>query len=339
MKIIKSTQQYIVGEQREFESGHASTLLALNGGDVLAAWFGGSWEKAPDVAIWMSRRVDGIWEEPWVISDKRGIALWNPVLFSRKDGRVFLYYKEGETIPQWKTMVMESTDGGRTFSRPKELVEGDIGGRGPVKNKPITLASGAIVAPASLEGGVWDAFVDISTDGGKTWEQSQLVPVRRVGYQRPHRKQDRRDCYGKGIIQPTLWESRPDQVHMLLRSTSSAIFRSDSSDGGKTWCCAYQSGLPNNNSGVDVVKLPNGYLVLAYNPTPNLPNYYKGPRTPLILSYSKDNGETWEELFVLENRDGGYSYPAIIADKEKIQLTYTCDRETIIFWELEYKVK
>ena len=341
MKLLETQKEFIVEDDRDFDSPHASTLIRLSNGDILAAWFGGSWEKGPDVAIWMSRRTADGWQRPYIIADMRGIPLWNPVLFQRQDGRIFLFYKEGTTIPHWCTKVRTSDDEGITWTPSRELVEGDcIGGRGPVKNKCITLSDGTILAPASLEGETWDAFVDISRDGGDHWQMSQLVPLRRASYDVVDRLPDRRLCYGKGVIQPTLCESPPNQVHMLLRSTSSAIFRSDSNDGGKTWCTAYQSGLPNNNSGIDLVKLENGDLVLAYNPTGNLPNYYKGPRTPLILSYSKDNGQTWEELLTLENTPGGYAYPAIICDPQnkELLLTYTWKRERIVFWRIKYQL-
>ncbi len=339
MKILKTKKEFIVEEKRDFDSPHASTLIRLKNGDILAAWFGGSWEKNPDVAIWMSRRTAGGWQKPYVIADTWGVALWNPVLFQREDGRIFLFYKEGATIPQWFTKVRISDDEGQTWSEPRELVEGDrSGGRGPVKNKAITLSDGTILAPASVESEVaWDAFVDISRDGGESWTKSPFVPLRRTDYHVIDRPYDKHLCYGKGIIQPTLWESAPGKVHMLLRSTSSAIFRSDSEDGGKTWCCAYACGLPNNNSGLDVVKLGSGELVLAYNPTGNLPGYYKGPRTPLCLALSGDNGESWKNILTLEDAPGGYAYPAIICDNEKKELlvTYTWKRERIVFWRIK----
>lgn len=337
MKIINSVKEFIYEEERAFLSGHASTLIELENGDVLAAWFGGSWEKNPDVNIWMARRTKDGWGTPYLVAETWGIALWNPVLYLREDGRIILFYKEGETIPEWKTMVKYSDDQGYTFSASKPLVEGDVGGRGPVKNKPIRLINGNLVAPASLESDtVWDAFADLSSDGGQTWHASQWIPVHRVGYNMPDRVYDPKHLYGKGLIQPSLWESKPDHVHALMRSTSSAIYRSDSTDGGNSWCCAYQIGLPNNNSGLDLVKLPSGGLVLAYNPVGNLPNYYKGPRTPLVLSYSSDNGNTWEELLTLEDTQGDYAYPAIIANEKEILLTYTWHRERIVFWRISY---
>ena len=340
MKLLETKREYIMEEDRDFDSAHASTLIKLPNGDILAAWFAGSAESKPDVAIWMSRRTADGWERPFMVADTWNIPLWNPVLFRREDGRIFLFYKEGVTIPGWRTLYKTSDDDGHTWTAEKEVVPGDIGGRGPVKNKCITLSNGNILAPASIEANLWDAFTDISTDGGETWQKSAMVPVRHTSYDVVDRLWDKHLCYGKGIIQPTLWESAPGKVHMLLRSTSSSIFRSDSEDYGKTWCTAYQSGLPNNNSGLDLVKLKNGYLVLAYNPVGNLPGLHKGPRTPLILSLSKDNGETWEELLVLENTPGGYAYPAIICDDEKQELhvTYTWKRERIVYWKIKYEL-
>ena len=341
MKIINSIREYIMEEDRDFDSSHASTLVELSGGNVLASWFGGSWEKGADVAIYISKRMNGVWSRPRKLIDEYAIAMWNPVLFQKEDGTIILFYKVGVTIPEWKTFYVTSEDEGETFCEPKELVEGDVGGRGPVKNKPIRLKNGTVVAPASIEGETWDAFVDISTDEGITWEKSNYVPLRRVGFniQMVDRPYDKHYCYGLGVIQPTLWEDDQENLHMLLRSVSSKVFRSDSENGGKTWNVAYATSLPNNNSGIDVVKLPSGILVLAYNPTENLPNYYKGSRTPLILSYSEDNGETWKELIVLENTPGGFAYPAIICnDNNEILVTYTWNRERIVFCKYTYEL-
>lgn len=339
VKVKNVIREYIVGEDRPFDSCHASTLLQLQDGTVLAAWFGGSWEKGSDVAIWTARRVEGVWEKPKKAADERGVAMWNPVLFQKKDGRILLFYKVGKLISAWKTWVMESGDGGQTFSEPRELVAGDeSGGRGPVKNKPIRLSDGTVLAPASLEGEVWDAFADISEDDCETWEKSAFVPLRRADYnlQMLHRPYDKHYIYGKGVIQPTLWQDKKGAVHMLLRSTSSRIFRSDSEDGGRTWCTAYDTGLPNNNSGIDLVRMQDGTLVLVYNPRENLPNYYKGPRTPLSVAVSVDNGEHFEKILDLENARGHYSYPAVICnDSNEILITYTWNRENIVFVKLE----
>lgn len=311
-------KEFIFEDIRPFNSCHASTLELLQNGDICAAWFGGTKEGAEDVAIWCSVRTNGEWSSPVKVAHQDGTPHWNPVLFKRSDGDIYLYYKVGRRISQWHTMFTYSSDNCQSWKQPQVLVPGDIGGRGPVKNKPIVLKDGTIVAPASIENNYWDAFVDISFDCGESWVKSDLVPL-------DHYEGD------KGIIQPTLWESAPGQVHMMLRSTRSQIYRSDSVDAGKTWSQAYPISLPHNNSGIDVTKLDNGDLVLAYNPVAGK----KGPRTPLILSISKDNGIKWEDILILENEEGQYSYPAIISKGSKLFVSYTWKRERIAFWMIE----
>lgn len=336
MKVQKVIQEFIVPmEAKHFDSSHASTLIETKDGTIVAAWFGGSREKGPDVAIWAARRVNGSWEESRVIADTHGVAMWNPVLFQKQDGTIVLFYKVGPEISGWKTWFVESRDEGVTYTEPKELVEGDeTGGRGPVKNKPIRLKDGTVLAPASVEGGIWDAFVDISEDDCETWQMSAMVPVLRAGMSR-HRPYHKEYLYGSGVIQPTLWQDAAGDVHMLLRTTSNRIFKSDSRDGGRTWCTAYDTGIPHNNSGIDLAQMKNGDLVLVYNPRENEPGRFVGPRTPLTVAISKDNGETFTDLLDLETAEGAYCYPAVICnEKDEILITYTWKRENIVFCKL-----
>ena len=330
-------REFVFGDERPFASCHASTLLVLEGGGILVAWFGGSREGADDVSIWMSRRdgSNGIWSPPVKVADEEGIPHWNPVLFQGENGSTFLFYKVGHEIKSWRTMVATSYDSGHTWTKPKALVEGDVGGRGPVKNKPIILTDGTWLAPASTENEQWDAFVDISYDQGQTWVKSDVVPLRRSiagglesgesGMLSPGAV-----VRGKGVIQPTLWESESGIVYMLLRSTEGHIYRSDSEDGGRTWSLAYPSGLPSNNSGIDLVRLDSGLLALVYNPV----GINWGPRTPLVVGVSADNGHSWRDEIILENGEGEYSYPAIVAQGDMVCLTYTWKRERVVCWKI-----
>lgn len=129
MKVKKVIQEFIIKEEEKpFDSCHASTLIQTRDGVIVAAWFGGSREKGPDVDIWVSRRVNGHWEAPRTAARVRNVAMWNPVLFQKLDGTILLFFKVGATIPVWKTYFSESRDGGVTFSSPRELVPGDESG-------------------------------------------------------------------------------------------------------------------------------------------------------------------------------------------------------------------
>jgi len=309
---------YVFGDDRPFAQCHASTIVQAKDGSLCCAWFGGIKEKDPGVAIWMSRFVDGKWLPCTRAAKVNDTAHWNPVLFRDAGRDMYLFFKVGPLIPSWKTYWMKSSDNGLTWSTPLELVPGDEGGRGPVKNKPILLSDGAWLAPASTEAGAWRCFVDRSEDGGKTWSRSADFDA---GVVEPPRK---------GIIQPTLWESAPGKVHALMRGDGGHIVRADSEDGGRTWTPAHETSLPNNNSGIDLVRLRDGRLLLVYNPVAE--NW--GLRTPLDLAMSGDNGATWKTLAHLEDQEGEYSYPAIVETSEGVAVSYTWRRERIRCWQI-----
>lgn len=294
---------------------HASTVVKLAGESYIAAWFAGTKEGENDVAIWINTCENGIWGEAHTVSEEKDIPHWNPVLFRHTDGSVSLYYKIGSRISHWRTMVMHTADGGKTWSKAVELVENDTsGGRGPVKNKPIRLTNGNVIAPASTEQRRWLCFAEISKDDGKSFRKI-AIPA-----------SDDAD-----MIQPSFWESENGTLHALMRTNKGYIYKSDSTDFGESWCDAYPIAVPNNNSGLDCMKAENGKVYLVCNPVEK--NW--GARSPLTLFVSNDDGESFEKLFDLETVQGEFSYPAIIAEGNKLYGTYTYKREGIVFWEKE----
>lgn len=312
-------KDFVFGDDRPFAQCHASTVLRTEDGNFLVAWFGGTHEKHDDVGIWLSQGNPGNWSAPVEVAKIREDAHWNPVLANDPSGNITLFFKVGKTIDFWETWFMVSEDGGETWSEARELVPGDKGGRGPVRNKPIVVADGSWLAPASNElKGVWNAFIDRSEDGGKSWVETDFVPLNRDSIPE------------EGVIQPALWESEPGKIHMLLRSSAGVICRSDSDDYGKTWSPVYKTDLPNPNSGIDVTKLGDNTLVLIFNPDDE--NW--GSRNPISLAVSKDNGKTWDPIIELErgNDEDEFSYPSVISFGDTVAVTYTWKRERIAFW-------
>lgn len=327
---------------------HASTLLAVPGG-LLCAWFAGTREGTEDNQIWLARRGNASWSEPQVVASADE-AHWNPVLSRGPDGAVWLFYKRGARISEWRTWVLRSEDEGRTWSAPKLLIPDDVGGRGPVKNPPLLLASGTWLAPASTEAWgsepVWEAFVDRSADNGSSWV---AVPI----------PLDRSRLKGAGLIQPALWlDESTGSIYALMRSTEGSAFLSSSSDEGATWSQAQPVELANNNSGLTAVSLPSGRVACVHNPVSGS----WGPRCPLAVSVSGDSGTTWEPPLIIEDgvspiddspmsepslppseenfapADDGvetsgvgeYSYPAAVLAEGELVVTYTWQRRRIV---------
>ncbi len=301
-----------------FRQCHAATIVQLTNNRFLVAWFGGSQEGHSDTGIWLAERYQATWSNPRLVAKVKDQPHWNPVLFKATKDRVELYFKVGPTPQEWTTWRMVSGDHGKTWKDPVRLENhADKSPVGPVKNKPIILSDGTWIAPNSVETATaWDAFVDISTDHGQTWSQSKKVPLDHVKFQ------------GQGVIQPTLWESEANHVHMLLRSTCGQVCRSDSKDGGRTWSPVRMLSLPNNNSGLDVVQLEKGILALVFNPVQE--NW--GARSPLSIALSTDNGETWPHQKEIETGEGEFSYPSVISTVTGLAIVYTYKRQKIKFW-------
>jgi predicted neuraminidase len=323
-----TTVQYdsVLRGTRAFAQCHASTMTSLRGGGFLIAWFAGTEEKNDDVSIWVADGSPGKWSPPRVAAKLRHDAHWNPVLFNTPDGIIYLFFKVGKEIDNWETWVQHSSDDGKTWSKAVELVANDQGGRGPVRNQPIVLSDGSWLAPSSIEHReVWNAFTDRSTDNGISWKKSDTLQI------------DRSKITGSGIIQPALWESRPGHVHMLLRSSTGRICRSDSEDYGQTWSAVYTTDLPNNNSGIDVAHISGDTIALIYNPVSE--NW--GDRYPISIAVSTDNGTTWPTKFDIEKGSGDdeLSYPDLMYNNGYLIACYTWNRKNIAFWKGKMEIK
>ena len=303
-----------IAEKMPTPSCHASTVVEVSPGELMAAWFGGTAEGRPDVAIWGARKQGGRWQAPLEMVREPGIAMYNPVLFRSADRVLWLYYKFGPTPSQWTAGRMSSRDGGGTWSPAEHLPAGLYG---PIRAKPLVLANGVIVSGTSVESyGSWAAWIERSTDNGKTWTRHGPITVPGSAGAAPGQ--------AHGIIQPVVVWMGGKRLRFFARSTGSIgrICVADSRDAGVTWTEARPIDVPNPNAGIDVVRLKDGRLVMVYNHTAS-------GRTPLNLAVSRD-GEHWSKFYDLETEPGEYSYPAMIqASDGSLHITYTWKRQRI----------
>ncbi|MBN2048021.1 MAG: exo-alpha-sialidase [Anaerolineaceae bacterium] len=352
---------FIFESSPEIPSCHASSICELPNGDLLAAWYAGSRESAPDSFIMGARKPAGAvdWETPQVWVNVHQHAAGNPRVFFGPDGLVWLIapinygrWCNGGT----RLYLKRSADFGRRWTDLEIFWDAP---RILGKNKPIALKSGVWLAPVEHEG--WGT-VDFlrSSDEGSSW---QLISVPDEGVY---------------LDQPTVIQRADGSLLALMRSREGMVFQTESTDDGMSWSIAAPTLLKNSNVGIDMVRLNDGRLLLVYTPmalgkngdlikarihgevvfcrwapelilaadprergrliaqyrvenqSQTLREHEWGVRTPLSIAVSADEGKTWERTLDLETDPGEFSYPAVIQSTNgEIHITYTWQRTKI----------
>jgi len=303
--LLKSEFMFL---QAPFPASHASTIVETKNG-LLAAWFGGTAERQPDVSIYTARYDGKSWSAPVKVADgiqadgTTRFPCWNPVLFQPAKGPLLLFYKVGPRPEGWWGMLITSTDQGQSWSKAVRLPEGFVG---PVRNKPIELPDGTLLCGSSSENAGWRVHMERAYHLGERWEKTGTL----------------NDTNEFGAIQPTILVHDGNNIQILCRTKQGAIIDSWSKDLSKTWSPMARTALPNPNSAIDAVRLKDGRLLLVYN-------HSSAARSKLNVAVSKD-GKNWQAALMLENQPGEFSYPAVIqASDGLVHITYTWKRQRI----------
>jgi len=316
-------REFVIPRRWPQPSCHASTVVEVAPGELLAAFFAGTDEGEKDVSIWITRRGQAGWDAPRKVID--GIQAdgtrhpcWNPILFrgSPRAGDpapLFLYAKVGPSPDTWWGVVSESADGGRAWSAARRIAGDAVG---PVKNKPLVLADGTVIAGSSSEDDGWRVHFERSLDGGRTFARGPAV------HRAPDTAGAGRSPDDVSAIQPSLLDLGGGRLLAVGRTKQGRVFEIESADAGKTWGAMKLGTLPNPNSGTDALTLADGRHAIVYNHT-------ERGRSPLGIAVSRD-GRTWTPAVALETAPGEYSYPALIQSADGLlHVTYTWNREAI----------
>lgn len=297
---------------------HASNIIRAGDGTLLAVWFSGTKEGADDVVIRFARRNPQTrdWSGPVTIANHQGVPCWNPVLVPTGDGSVTLYYKASKQIPDWRGFWRRSTDGGTTWSGPDSLPAGFLG---PIRCRALPLGDGSLLFGSSTEsaetGNPWRAHFEILTNPGdpgsaRNWKRSVPPPG-----EPPF-----------NAIQPSAVRLPDGRILALLRTREKVVVETISADLGRTWSVLRATGLPNPNSGLEAVVLPDGRLVAILNHGTN--------RHTLDAAMRRADG-TWSAPLLLDQvTRSEVSYPSALIDHEDghpvLHVTYTRQRREIV---------
>ena len=296
---------------------------------MLCTWFGGTQEGIPDISVYCARLPagGGHWLPPEKLSDDPGRSEQNPILFPAPDGTTWLLWTAQRSGNQDTAIVRRrvSRDGCRTWG-PVETVFDTVGTSGVfVRQPPVVLDTGDILAPIfychGRPGELWvgshdTSAVRLSADGGRTWQEA-AVPG------------------STGYVHMGVEQIGDGSLLGLFRSRwADSIYESRSHDHGRTWSAPVPTVLPNNNSSIQMTRLRNGHLALAFNdisaadsPDRRASLYddieddgqsladpvarpgeraaiWGVPRAPMSLAISEDGGRTWPRKRDLETGDG-----------------------------------
>jgi predicted neuraminidase len=302
-------------------SAHASTLVALGGGELLALWWAGSRESAPDVAVYASAWQDERWTPARRIVERHELSaqlgfgvrrLGNPVAWVARDGRLHLYVVA--TGPGgWaaaRVAHLISIDRGKTFKAKRVLPLSPLFNTSVlVRSHPVALDDGGWLLPAYFEmGHKMPMLIAMDAMGVPQWS-------RRIGA-------------STASLQPALLPVSPTQLRAVMRDQSPQhrIRQALSQDAGLSWSDATALEAVNEDTAVAALRLAQGGYVMVHND-----RAAEGtPRHWLRLSTSADAG-VWQAALDVQRGAPGeeYSYPSLLQIGDRLHLSYTFQRKAI----------
>jgi len=303
-------------------SAHSTTLAPLSCERIMAVWFGGQQEGARDVKLYQSIFEKGVWQPAQAIASRlelqqetrRNIRkIGNPVLMRDRRGTLHLFFVS-VSYGGWAGSAINhkrSTDEGVTWSPAERIITSPFLNLSTlVRGTPLNMQNGQIGLP------VYHEFIAKFPEWLLLGSNGQVIDKTRMQH-------------GQPTLQPTIVPLDTSHALALLRYAGpppNRIWAVDTDDAGQTWHSARPLALPNPNSSVMTLRLNNGTLLLAYNPTEH-------DRNRLALAISDDNGAHWQLARLLEQSASSadeFSYPALLEDMQgNIHLTYTYKRQSI----------
>lgn len=315
---------------------HAANLTVLPDGALACVWFSGTQEGVADISVWFSRLDSGAdtWTTPQQLSDDNTRSEQNPVLYVHGGDEVWLMWTSQHAGNQDTARVQRriSLDGGRSFGPTHTLIPATDEAGVFIRQPPAALPSGRLLLPifycVRVPGEKWVGNRDysavmLSDDDGATWSEV-AVPE------------------STGCVHMNIGRLSDGTLVALFRSRwADFIYRSVSTDDGQSWSAPQPTELPNNNSSIQFVVLPDDRLALVFNqssaadatarrlslydeidddgiadgPAPDgapvevadtgeRTAFWGAPRAPMTLAFSDDGGVTWPLRRTIEDGDG-----------------------------------
>ncbi|MEO2035789.1 MAG: sialidase family protein [Planctomycetaceae bacterium] len=316
--------QRVFGPELPGRYKHPATFDQLDNGDLYLVYYGGTGEYGDDTAVYGSRLVKGTeqWTKPIAIADTPNRSEGNAVIWQAPDGVVWLFFltRYGETWSTSRIKYKISKDGANSWSDSAMLAfeQGLM-----VRSRPIVLNDGDYLLPIYHETG---------NDRENVGDDTSSLFLRR-NHKTGEWTETNRVYSRIGNLQPTPVQITDDYLVAYCRRgggygpmDDGFVVRTESRDGGWTWSPGKDTEFANPNSAVDMIRLKNGHLVLAYNDSK------LGARMPLTVAVSTDGEKSWPHRRDVVNQPGdSAAYPNLQQTADgKIHLIYTSEGRTVI---------
>ena len=296
-RILLAWSRFDVKQDREGDDNSPATIVMAYSDDA-----GRSWSKP----------------EPLPVGEARLNVM--QAAFLKLEDRVQLYFSVREAGNRADKFMIESRDGGQSWSDRLQLTPGDRRYTGP-NDRTIRLSSGRILlmchTGVPAEEGEHLPVVAWSDDGGKTFQVTDPLDFEDTvpDYESAiHARTPAR------LHEPAVVELSDGSLYMLARSTRARFFEARSTDGGETWTTLKPSNIPAMTAPPYMRKLNDGRIALLWNrptdeqladPRFNVVSAGFLKRHTLMLSISDDDAKTWSEPVPIFNDGGehGFAYP------------------------------
>lgn len=321
-------EEQFVSLPEDARSVHAATAIVNARGELHCFWYGGDREGSENVVIYGARfdfETNSWTDHREVVnrydaSEESGYwvrKLGNPVAFSHPNGEVWLFYVN-VSVGGWALStinVATSTDGGRTFGQHKRLITTPFFNRSSLVRSPAIYRSNNTVA--------LPIYHELISKHGEVLildDEQRVIGKNRIPT-------------SYAALQPALTTTSEGELLAFLRNGSDvnrSLLRASSSDNGESWSSTSELNLPNPNSAIAVLNTSDGILLALNND--------RESRDSLSLVYSKDDGLSGQEVYVLDHvpnenkwdHTNEFSYPWMVRDEnDEYHIFYTWQRTSI----------
>jgi hypothetical protein len=299
------------------------------------------------------------WSDVEILASRPNQGCWAPSMFVHKNKAHLFWFTKSTGFRDMTNRLMSTGADGRTFGDDREILQGWQAENRQAAIDAIDvrhgthLRDGRVLLPIA-----WQEPLDKSDP----WRPSREADLRNIGGEPA-----RRNVHYVGVMEPNddfteftrygrichrtpdgptpsvpLFENAiaelPDgKLAMLIRAdTTNRLWRSDSSDGGRTWSSAYPTGIPNPGSKPRLINLPDKRIVLFHNPSEksftDTRSHHHASRTPLEMWVSSDGMQSWYLKRTIVSAPKIAMYPDAFYE-ENTQAIYLAweDGETIFF--------